>query len=827
MQISIRAGVSLALLLVMVASTVYAERVSVDEEHAKLKFDFDNGCMQGWHNRVWVTNGVGVGAWTDLTPNTYGFDEGLTPKPNNCLIYPAIAGEDINALFCSSTNWHPWARNERGSYLTIGDPHRATSYLDRGTNTKWVRSPKFRITGSGDLIFNIVWGKSEDAESAPASVNDVEPVALAEKGWAGVCLTDVETGRFILSQKGCAQSVWYTEYRFTAEQMANAGVTPDRFYTLDLMTMRAGAGSWIALDDVEIPGVLDDPDVGTLGYEFAENSMQGWRNRVWDTSADGGLGAWKDLSPDVDKLPSTVNGGAIFPETADTAGKVNSLFTSYCTTAYPNNMHRCGSYLITEQLNKGSNVKWVRSPEFFIDRASDIIFRMRWGNTETDAYLRDWESMVTNTAVSSAGWTGVALRDAETGRFVLKEKGTRDGTFVKHVFPAADIAKLDLNRAYTLDMITMRAGYGSWIALDNVSIPGHLTSAYMTSFSLGSLGSATRISGEIEFTVPMTTDVTKLAPTFTLGDDATCDYASGAVRDFTTPQTYTVTLADGTWRKFRVTVNKARDMLTVKDGLVYRLRADMGVICDDDGNILKWKPCVGSSGHLTAAVPTNPPTYAAVSTRNRRPSIHFAGPCKDGGTSGQGLLGCATEGMPAGVKARTVFLCGRYNYSAQPESHGWGGFAYGATPKANDSGKTPDNGSIFGLVATASNFLSGRLQTLAIQGWGSGFDFGNDTSEVGNKWFTQCVTATPDANGKLDLRHYLNGVLQKTHFGVSYSTGRSLVAVACSANESSFQLMDVCEVLIYDRVLSASEQSEVEAYINTQWSASGLVFIAR
>ena len=805
-------------------------RVSTDFEYAKLTFNFDNGCMQGWHNRVWVTNGVGEGAWTDLPPNTYGFDTGLgtglSVIPNNNLIYPATA-VDENALFCSSSRWYPWEQNNRGSYLTIGRPHDATSYLDRGSNTKWARSPKFRVTGTGDLTFCIVWGK-KDAEADPTYDNLVNPVALTEKGWTGVCLTDAETGRFVLCQKGLEMDGGiYQQCRFTAAQMAEAGVTPNRLYTLDLITMRAGFGSWIALDDVEIPGVLDDPDVGTLGYEFAEDAMQGWYNRVWDVAADGGLGAWVDLSPNVDTMPSTVNGGAVFPETAETEEKVNSLFTSYCTRAYPHDRHHCGSYLVPSELDRGSNVKWVRSPDFFIDRANDIVFHARWGNS--NGYLRNWESMVTNTAVADGGWTGVALRDAETGRFVLKVQGAAATTFAKYVIPAADIAKLDLNRAYTLDLITKRAGAGSWIALDNVLIPGHSTSAYMTSFSLGALGSSTRISGEMEFTVPSATDVTRLAPTFTLGDGAVCDYASGTVRDFTTPQVYTVTLADGTRRGFRVTVNKANDALTVTDGLVYRIRADKGVIRDDGGNVLKWKPSVGFAGELTVAVPTNPPTYVAVSTPNGRPSIHFAGPCTDGGTSGQGLIGCGTAGMPVGNHARTVFLRGRYNYSEPPEYHGWGGFVYGMTPKANDPAATFDDWSAFGLVASANwSATQYAYQPLAIMGWGSGADFRNDTVGVGQKWFTQCVTATPDGAGKLDLRHYLNGMLQNTHLGVPYSTGRALVSIACSPTESSYQLMDMCEVLVYDRVLSSSEQKQVEDYLFWQWeSATGLVIFIK
>ena len=44
-------------------------------------------------------------------------------------------------------------------------------------------------------------------------------------------------------------------------------------------------------------------------------------------------------------------------------------------------------------------------------------------------------------------------------------------------------------------------------------------------------------------------DCSALAPLFTLTPGATIEPANGSVRDFTTPQTYTVTAEDGNWRK--------------------------------------------------------------------------------------------------------------------------------------------------------------------------------------------------------------------------------------------------------------------------------------
>jgi autotransporter-associated beta strand protein len=77
-----------------------------------------------------------------------------------------------------------------------------------------------------------------------------------------------------------------------------------------------------------------------------------------------------------------------------------------------------------------------------------------------------------------------------------------------------------------------------------------------------------RILGSaIRATVPPTTDVTALAPTFKLVDEATIVPASGTPRDFSKPQTYTVTARGGATRIYTVTVNKtapsaAKEVLT-------------------------------------------------------------------------------------------------------------------------------------------------------------------------------------------------------------------------------------------------------------------------
>jgi autotransporter-associated beta strand protein len=76
-------------------------------------------------------------------------------------------------------------------------------------------------------------------------------------------------------------------------------------------------------------------------------------------------------------------------------------------------------------------------------------------------------------------------------------------------------------------------------------------------FSFGALGSAAVGVSTVNLDVPIGTDRTNLAPTYTLSPGATCSPASGASRNFTGAQTYTVTAQDGSTKPYTVTVTEA------------------------------------------------------------------------------------------------------------------------------------------------------------------------------------------------------------------------------------------------------------------------------
>lgn len=99
-----------------------------------------------------------------------------------------------------------------------------------------------------------------------------------------------------------------------------------------------------------------------------------------------------------------------------------------------------------------------------------------------------------------------------------------------------------------------------------VTVAAPSTNKNMLTFDFPS-GPATIVGTNISVTVPYGTAVTNLAPTYTASPLATGTPVSGTARNFTTPQTYTVTAQDFSTKAYLVTVTLAaastnKDILT-------------------------------------------------------------------------------------------------------------------------------------------------------------------------------------------------------------------------------------------------------------------------
>jgi hypothetical protein len=86
-------------------------------------------------------------------------------------------------------------------------------------------------------------------------------------------------------------------------------------------------------------------------------------------------------------------------------------------------------------------------------------------------------------------------------------------------------------------------------------------------------GSGTISGNTIMIEVPDGTDLTSLAPVITVSAGASVNPQSGTAANFSTPQTYTVTAADGTSRAYTVTVANPAPMITISGITVEGLAA--------------------------------------------------------------------------------------------------------------------------------------------------------------------------------------------------------------------------------------------------------------
>lgn len=214
--------------------------------------------------------------------------------------------------------------------------------------------------------------------------------------------------------------------------------------------------------------------------------------------------------------------------------------------------------------------------------------------------------------------------------------------------------------------------------------------------------------------------------------------------------------------------------LDVRTGLVLWLNGDQG-ITTAGASVSTWADQSGAGNHLT--IVSGNPGYSQSGLQGHG-YVTF-----DGVDDGLGREGPSQ--LPTGAANRTVFELVRY------DSPGWGGFAWGnlACNRA------------FGLGVAAT---SGKLM---VQGWCAANDF--QAAEVG-KGAGFIVHATQYEAGT--VTHYLDGVqiASQVH---AYNTGSDRIRLGVELNDRTKIDMDVAEVLVYDRALSASERNGVTGYL--------------
>ncbi len=158
-------------------------------------------------------------------------------------------------------------------------------------------------------------------------------------------------------------------------------------------------------------------------------------------------------------------------------------------------------------------------------------------------------------------------------------------------------------------------------------------------------------------------------------------------------------------------------------------------------------------------------------------------------------LGAASTGdLPVAAAARTVIMLVRYN------SVGIGGFSWGQ----------PAWNRAYGVVV--SRFDGEHM----IQGWGPPNDYDTADSVVGTGWHLQSVVYTGTT-----FEHFRDGTVIDTQTHTYNTHPAGWLRVGSEINDGNFVAMDLAEVLVYDRALTATERAASEAYLSTKYGLSG------
>ncbi|MEN9974219.1 MAG: hypothetical protein RLZZ282_225, partial [Verrucomicrobiota bacterium] len=124
-------------------------------------------------------------------------------------------------------------------------------------------------------------------------------------------------------------------------------------------------------------------------------------------------------------------------------------------------------------------------------------------------------------------------------------QGTAAGSAISNFFPGKMYDVRMYNYALSAGQVT-----------DVFNPPALPSSKEITSFTFPGIGNATILGTNISMTVPYSTNVETLAPTF-VHTGASSTPASGSTQDFTTPKTYTITAGNASTTNYTVTVTKA------------------------------------------------------------------------------------------------------------------------------------------------------------------------------------------------------------------------------------------------------------------------------
>lgn len=153
---------------------------------------------------------------------------------------------------------------------------------------------------------------------------------------------------------------------------------------------------------------------------------------------------------------------------------------------------------------------------------------------------------------------------------------------------------------------------------------------------------------EVTIFVELGTDVTHLAPEFTLSSGATIDPPSGTERDFSTPQKYVVTAADNVWKK-----TYTLSVIDSNLGTIYNFEDTLPgqkyyVFVEKENGKVVMQWASGNAGYALTGMANNADGYPTLQSSNGQD-----GKCLELVTRSTGFFG-SLMGMP--IAAGNLFI---------------------------------------------------------------------------------------------------------------------------------------------------------------------------
>ena len=157
----------------------------------------------------------------------------------------------------------------------------------------------------------------------------------------------------------------------------------------------------------------------------------------------------------------------------------NTGSQGWSTTTGHGDVH-LGTNSIRSQYHDNAHPTMIlRSPSFTLNGNGDLIAWLAGGAGNVATLAGTAVSALPTSSVNNGGFQGIALRNANTGLYVLSARrpgpnGEGGNSYIQVGFTAAQLAALDQVATYTLDLVDSNHGSWAWTAMDTVTIPGNL-----------------------------------------------------------------------------------------------------------------------------------------------------------------------------------------------------------------------------------------------------------------------------------------------------------------------------------------------------------------